>query len=207
MKAEASRKGIAFRLNHIRVLYQKLLSSSKPSPSHQHPRTPTTNLSFSTSNFHFSTKLLKVHRKFRYLFSNFSSYFRNEFLAVRNAEGSFYVCQAMQNIYKSSRRIRIRWLSQDKNNGEIYSPDFYDFTDFDCILTNLNLNKIDKNKFQLTKFELLRTENILKRAIDVEAGVSEKPRVTEEHPDGREYFNSFNSLFLRYLRKEKIIGI
>ncbi|XP_063974050.1 uncharacterized protein LOC135160879 isoform X2 [Diachasmimorpha longicaudata] len=111
-------------------------------------------------------------------------FYKNEFLAVRNAEGSFYVCQAMQNIYKSSRRIRIRWLSQDKNNGEIYSPDFYDFTDFDCILTNLNLNKIDKNKFQLTKIELLRTENILKRAIDVEAGVSEKPSVTEEHPDG-----------------------
>lgn len=35
--------------------------------------------------------------------------------------------------------------------------------------------------------ELLRTENILKRAIDVEAGLSEKPRVTEEHPDGCEY--------------------
>lgn len=111
-------------------------------------------------------------------------FYKNEFLAVRNAEGSFYVCQAMQNIYKSSRKIRIRWLSQDKNNGEIYSPDFYDYIDFDCILTNLNLNKIDKNKFQLTKIELLRTENILKRAIDVEAGVSEKPRVTEEHPDG-----------------------
>ncbi|XP_050470165.1 uncharacterized protein LOC126863743 [Bombus huntii] len=111
-------------------------------------------------------------------------FYKNEFLAVRNAEGSFYVCQAMQNIYKSSRRIRIRWLSQDKNNGEIYSPDFYDYIDFDCILTNLNLNKIDKNKFQLTKIELLRTENILKRAIDVEAGISEKPRVTEEHPDG-----------------------
>ncbi|XP_046410160.1 uncharacterized protein LOC124174758 [Neodiprion fabricii] len=111
-------------------------------------------------------------------------FYKNEFLAVRNAEGSFYVCQAMQNIYKSSRRIRIRWLSQDKNNGEIYSPDFYDFTEFDCILTNLNLNKVDKNKYQLTKMELLRTENILKRAIDVEAGLSEKPRVTEEHPDG-----------------------
>ncbi|XP_014487845.1 PREDICTED: uncharacterized protein LOC106751459 isoform X2 [Dinoponera quadriceps] len=111
-------------------------------------------------------------------------FYKNEFLAVRNAEGSFYVCQAVQNIYKSSRRVRIRWLSQDKTNGEIYSPDFYDFTDFDCILTNLNLNKIDKNKFQLTKIELLRTENILKRAIDVEAGISEAPRVTEEHPDG-----------------------
>ncbi|KMQ97884.1 micronuclear linker histone polyprotein isoform x3 [Lasius niger] len=111
-------------------------------------------------------------------------FYKNEFLAVRNAEGSFYVCQAMQNIYKSSRRIRIRWLSQDKNNGEFYSPDFYDNIDFDCILTNLNLNKVDKQKFWLTRIELLRTENILKRAIDVEAGVSEKPRVTEEHPDG-----------------------
>ncbi|XP_014210322.1 PDZ and LIM domain protein Zasp [Copidosoma floridanum] len=111
-------------------------------------------------------------------------FYKNEFLAVRNTEGSFYVCQAMQNIYKSSKRIRIRWLSQEKNNGEIYSPDFYDFTDFDCILTNLNLNKVEKNKYQLTKYELLRTENILKRAIDVEAGLSEKPKVTEEHPDG-----------------------
>ncbi|XP_012232708.1 serine-rich adhesin for platelets-like isoform X2 [Linepithema humile] len=111
-------------------------------------------------------------------------FYKNEFLAVRNAEGSFYVCQAMQNIYKSSRRIRIRWLSQDTTNGEFYSPDFYDTIDFDCILTNLNLNKVDKHKFWLTRIELLRTENILKRAIDVEAGVSEKPRVTEEHPDG-----------------------
>ena len=140
-------------------------------------------------------------------------FYKNEFLAVRNTEGSFYVCQALQNIYKSSKRIRIRWLSQDKNNGEIYSPDFYDvtgtfnyideiilillyltiylkssFLDFDCILTNLNLNKVEKNKYQLTKYELLRTENILKRAIDVEAGVSEKPPVTEEHPDGCTYF-------------------
>ncbi|XP_012530121.1 uncharacterized protein LOC105833160 isoform X2 [Monomorium pharaonis] len=111
-------------------------------------------------------------------------FYKNEFLAVRNAEGSFFVCQAMQNIYKSSRRIRIRWLSQDKNNGEIYSPDFYDTIDFDCILTSLNLNKIEKQRFWLTKLELLRIENILKRAIDFESGVSEKPQVTEEHPDG-----------------------
>lgn len=51
---------------------------------------------------------------------------------------------------------------------------------------------MEKNKYQLTKIELLRTENILKRAIDVEAGVSEKPSVTEEHPDGRK------SLFMSY---------
>lgn len=49
-------------------------------------------------------------------------------MAVRNHENTFYVCQAMQNIYKTTKRIRIRWLSQDENNGEIYSPDFYDHT-------------------------------------------------------------------------------
>lgn len=64
-----------------------------------------------------------------YLLTKCNIFFcRNEFLAVRNTEGSFYVCQAMQNIYKSSKRIRIRWLSQEKDNGEIYSPDFYDHT-------------------------------------------------------------------------------
>lgn len=48
-------------------------------------------------------------------------------MAVRNAEGSYYVCQAMQNIYKSSSKIKIRWLSKD-TNGDNYTPDFYDHT-------------------------------------------------------------------------------
>lgn len=67
------------------------------------------------------------------------SYFfhnRNEFLAVRNAEGSFYICQAMQNIYKSSPRIRIRWLSQEKKDNkptDVYIPDFYDATGSDAL--------------------------------------------------------------------------
>nr|CAD7597045.1 unnamed protein product [Timema genevievae] len=114
-------------------------------------------------------------------------FYKNEFLAVRNAEGSFYVCQAMQNIYKTSPKIRIRWLSQEKKDSkltDVYTPDFYDATDFDCILTNLELKKLDKNRFHLPEEERERTNSILKRALDVEKGVSEKPSVTEEHPDG-----------------------
>jgi hypothetical protein len=71
---------------------------------------------------------------------------RNEFLAVRNSDGGFYVCQSMQNIYRKSPKIKIRWLSQEKasatptpaaegdkaddkqEEGDVYSPDFYDFT-------------------------------------------------------------------------------
>nr|CAH7755268.1 unnamed protein product [Callosobruchus chinensis] len=57
-------------------------------------------------------------------------FYKNEFLAVRNSEGSFYICQAVQNVYKSSSKIKIRWLSQDKDDtsGELYTPDFYDLT-------------------------------------------------------------------------------
>ncbi|PSN40907.1 hypothetical protein C0J52_12457 [Blattella germanica] len=109
-------------------------------------------------------------------------FYKNEFLAVRNAEGSFYICQAMQNIYKSSPRIRIRWLSQEKKDNkltDVYIPDFYDATDFDCILTNLELKRLDKNKYQLPEEERERTQSILKRALDVEKGVSEKPPVTD----------------------------
>lgn len=109
---------------------------------------------------------------------------------MRNSEGGFYVCQAVQNIYKTSPRIRIRWLSQEKKDAkatEVYVPDFYDQTDFDCILTNLAMKKLDKSRFQLPAVERERTQNILKRALDVEKGVSEKSPVTEEHPDGREW--------------------
>jgi len=47
-------------------------------------------------------------------------------LAVRNEEGGFYLCQAMQNIHRASRRIRIRWLTQHPNDE--FTPDFYDHT-------------------------------------------------------------------------------
>jgi len=56
---------------------------------------------------------------------------RNEFLAVRNAEGGFYLCQASQNIYRSSHKVKIRWLSRnDKETAGdgLYTRDFYDTT-------------------------------------------------------------------------------
>lgn len=48
------------------------------------------------------------------------------------------------------------------------------------------MKKIQKEQWKLPEKEKLRIENILKRSIDVEKG-SEKPSVTEEHPDGCTY--------------------
>lgn len=63
---------------------------------------------------------------------------------MRNADGGFYVCQAIQNVYRTTRKIKIRWLSQDKAadpSGEIYKPDFYDIT-----------GNLFSNEYSISKF-------------------------------------------------------
>jgi hypothetical protein len=96
----------------------------------------------------------------------------------------------MHNVYKSSPKIRIRWLNErdekklSENDGRIYNLDFYDQTDFECVLTTVDLDKIDAKTFELPKEELARIESILRKAIDVEKGVVPRPTVTEENPDG-----------------------
>lgn len=118
-------------------------------------------------------------------------FYKNEYLAVRNAEGGFYVCQAMQNVYRSSRKIKIRWLSQDKTgdaSGETYKPDFYDVTDMECVLTTLSLSRslAGGGAQILSSAEAARAKSILDRALVAEqSGVRpENFELTEEHPDG-----------------------
>lgn len=105
---------------------------------------------------------------------------------MRNAEGTFFLCQTMYNVYKSSPKLRIRWLSEDATNKNIYTLDFYDSTDIECVLTSVSLNKLGKGKFELTNAELDRIKNILRKALDVEKGIVNRLDVTEENPDGCE---------------------
>ena len=51
-------------------------------------------------------------------------------------------------------------------------------------MTNLELEKFGKDRYGLPLDERQRTENILRRALEVEQGVVDKLEVTEEHPDG-----------------------
>lgn len=70
-----------------------------------------------------------------------------------------------------------------QDSADLYEVDFYDHTDLECVLTSLDLERIQKN-YRLASKERERIENILKRAIDVEAGVLPRPSVTAENPDG-----------------------
>lgn len=106
---------------------------------------------------------------------------KGEFLAVRNESGSFYVCRTAQNVYKSSRKFKIQWLNDDKDT---YTPDFFDVTDFECVLTNLRMNRISKAKFKLPPEEKQRVLNILQRALNVERGVADIPDPKQVVADG-----------------------
>lgn len=65
-----------------------------------------------------------------------------------------------------------------------YTLDFYDLTDIECVLTTVDLDKVDSKTFELPKEERVRIESILRKAIDVEKGVLPRPSVTENNPDG-----------------------
>lgn len=108
-------------------------------------------------------------------------FYKNEFVAVRNAEDGFFLCQVLQNVFKSSPRIRIRWLSETKRAG-VYVADFYDVTDLECILTNVELEK-EKGEYRLPAEEQARIGNILKKAM----GLLEVAEITEDNPDGCEW--------------------
>ncbi|XP_049872438.1 proteoglycan 4-like isoform X2 [Pectinophora gossypiella] len=115
-------------------------------------------------------------------------FYKNEYLAVRNAEGGFYVCQTTQNVYRTTRKIKIRWLSQDKSDpsGETYKPDFYDVTDMECVLTTLSLKRVEGGGgAQILKpAEEARAKSILERALKAEQSGANNMELTEEHPDG-----------------------
>lgn len=125
-------------------------------------------------------------------------FYKNEYMAVRNAEGTFYLCQTMQNVYRTSPRISIRWLSEDPSNSGIYIPDFYDHTDIECVLTTVELKRVDKGHLSLPKKEQARIESILKKAIDVEKGLVPRPELTEENPDGRKYTTQCFKIHTQY---------
>lgn len=66
-----------------------------------------------------------------------------------------------------------------------YIPNFYEilfiFLDFECVLTNLRLKRVDKNKYMLPGEERQRTLNILQRALNVENGMDiSKMQVTTD---------------------------
>ena len=70
----------------------------------------------------------------------------------------------------------------------VYSPlSLFFFSEFETILTSVELEKVDKTTFRLTSTEKERIEKILRRAVDREAGKLDvnDVSISEDNPDGR----------------------
>lgn len=106
---------------------------------------------------------------------------KGDFLAVRNELNGFYVCRTAQNVYKDSRKFKIQWLNDEKDH---YKPDFFDKTDFECVLTNLRIVRLGKEKYRLPEDEQKRATNILQRALNVEKGIGDIPDPRQVVADG-----------------------
>lgn len=72
-------------------------------------------------------------------------------MAVRNAEGSFFLCQASQNIYRHSKKIKIQWLgltAEENKDKDLYTPEYYDTTGkIFKIMNCLKLTKVNLKRF------------------------------------------------------------
>eukprot|EP00092_Neocalanus_flemingeri_P005924 GFUD01006378.1.p1 GENE.GFUD01006378.1~~GFUD01006378.1.p1 ORF type:complete len:376 (+),score=153.80 GFUD01006378.1:1627-2754(+) len=102
----------------------------------------------------------------------------------------------MQNIYLGSRNITIQWLSnedplvpaKDNPDGDIFAHDFYDKTEFETILTSVELDKVlgKSKRMILPGEELARINKILQRAHDKADGKLDLSNfeLTEDNPDG-----------------------
>ncbi|KAH9422246.1 hypothetical protein DERP_002543 [Dermatophagoides pteronyssinus] len=109
-------------------------------------------------------------------------YYCDEYLAIRNEQNSFFICRAQHNIYQNGRKIRIKWFSNDQDPN-IYRPDFDDYIDFECILTNLSVKR-ERDGVSLPESEKNRALNILRRALDVEKGINSPPDPRKVLSDG-----------------------
>merc|ERR1712029_735275 len=68
--------------------------------------------------------------------------------------------------------------------NDLFIPEYYDKTDFETILTSVELDKHDKKTFKLPTEEKDRIEKILQRAVDREAGKLDENDISEDNPDG-----------------------
>ena len=100
-------------------------------------------------------------------------YQKHDSVAVRNEEGTFFLCKLMQDVRESGGNIKIRWYSEVKGETHFYRLDFHDHIQSATIIMNVNLKQTERGKYELKKRDLVRIENQLVRSLNVDDKVGE----------------------------------
>ncbi|XP_013405621.1 tankyrase-like protein isoform X2 [Lingula anatina] len=88
-------------------------------------------------------------------------YKKGSFFAVRNEEGSFYLCQALQHVFHNfTKPIKVLWLSTH-GTGNVYKLDYMDTVDLECIVCRVKLEYMSREVYRLPDKEERRISSVL----------------------------------------------
>ena len=85
----------------------------------------------------------------------------------------------MQNVYSSSSLFKIHWLNI-VTPPNVYTLDFLDQTELDCVLTHVKMERVAKETYSLPPSQEARISTILDRSIKVERGELLEEETEEE---------------------------
>jgi ankyrin repeat protein/predicted DNA-binding WGR domain protein len=89
------------------------------------------------------------------------------FLAVRNDEGGFFLCQTVNKIYDDSKKCKIQWLEETSEENR-FKYGYVDWIDPLTIITKVKVNKVtsdDNYYFEIIKEDLDKVKDMLLKAI------------------------------------------
>lgn len=86
-------------------------------------------------------------------------YEKNDILAIRNEEGTFYLCQLTENVRVMRATLKIRWLDTKDGGNTYFLTNQYDSIPHQSILLPVTLHKLKKEK---SKEQFFTLENEIK---------------------------------------------
>lgn len=101
----------------------------------------------------------------------------NTFVTCRSPADSFYLCQVLQDVYSSTKIVRIRWCSIVNGNDDTkigtktsFKLDYKDKLDPEAILLGIeNVIHHDDNTISLKKQDIVETKRLLEKSIHGES--------------------------------------
>lgn len=127
-------------------------------------------------------------------------YSNKTFVTCRSPSNSFFLCQILQNVYHSTKNIRIRWcsLTDADDDDEVtidensrFKLDYKDTLQPETIVMEIRnvIHHSDKT-LSLQKQDILKTNRLLKKSIKGESGSDGTPRSSRSTIRKRRRINS-----------------
>lgn len=142
-------------------------------------------------------------------------YSNKTFVTCRAPSNSFFLCRILQNVYHSTKNIRICWYSPTEGDDEAnidentrFKVDYKDVLHPETILMEiLNVTHHLDKTISLQKHDILKTNRLLKKSIKGELGSDETTRTSRSTIRKRRRINSSEAARKRSFSSYISVGI